>query len=276
MGFSQRMAKVSATYTYYAPETMSVEEAKRVALDRAKIQAIADEFGTIVTQSNSTIISNKNGQSDTHFFSLGGSDVKGEWIETIGEPSIDVNYTNNTLVVRVDIKGKAREIIKRAIPLIAKVSRGRGINDTETDCFVDGDNIFLQFQTPIDGYLLVYLIDYSAEQTYCLLPYASSSAPSYEVKNDIKYIFFSEDQHKGSSEIDEYTLICTSEPVEHNEIVILFSPNRIIKNNTNRISNNVPRHMSLLDFTKWLAELKKSNQDIYTIHKPITIKQKNS
>ena len=61
MVYSQRTAKVSATYTYYAPETMSIEEAKRVALDRAKIQAIADEFGTIVTQSTSSIISNKNG-----------------------------------------------------------------------------------------------------------------------------------------------------------------------------------------------------------------------
>ena len=81
--YSQRTSKVSATYTYYAPETMSVEEAKRVALDRAKIQAIADEFGTVVSQSTTTVISNKNGESDTQVFSLGGSDVKGEWIETI-------------------------------------------------------------------------------------------------------------------------------------------------------------------------------------------------
>ena len=76
MGYPQKTAKVSATYTYYAPETMSIEEAKRVALDRAKIQAIADEFGTIVSQSTSTVITNKNGESDTQFFALGGSDVK--------------------------------------------------------------------------------------------------------------------------------------------------------------------------------------------------------
>ncbi len=86
MGYSQRTTKVSASYTYYAPETMSIEEAKRVALDRAKIQAIADEFGTIVLQSTSTVIINKNGVSDTQFFALGGNDVKGEWIETIGNP----------------------------------------------------------------------------------------------------------------------------------------------------------------------------------------------
>ena len=59
-GYSQRIAKVSVTYTYYASETMSIEEAKRVALDRAKIQAIADEFGTVVSQNTTTVISNKN------------------------------------------------------------------------------------------------------------------------------------------------------------------------------------------------------------------------
>lgn len=111
MVYSQRTTKVSATYTYYAPETMSVEEAKRVALDRAKIQAIADEFGTIVSQSTSTVITNINGESDTQFFALGGSDVKGEWIETIGEPEYEINYINNQLLVRCVVKGKAREIV---------------------------------------------------------------------------------------------------------------------------------------------------------------------
>ena len=48
--FSQKTQKVTASYTYYAPENVTLEEAKRTALDRAKTSAIADAFGTLVTQ----------------------------------------------------------------------------------------------------------------------------------------------------------------------------------------------------------------------------------
>ena len=44
--FSQKMKTVEGEYTYHAPENVSLEEARRTALDRAKIQALADEFGT--------------------------------------------------------------------------------------------------------------------------------------------------------------------------------------------------------------------------------------
>ena len=87
---AQKVQKVTATYTYYAPENVTLEEAKRTALDRAKIEAIAEAFGTLVTQSNSTVVSNQNGKSDSQFFSLGGSEVKGEWIETTKEPIYNI------------------------------------------------------------------------------------------------------------------------------------------------------------------------------------------
>ena len=107
--FSQKIKKVVASYTYYAPETMSIEEAKRTALKYAKIQAIGDEFGTIVTQSTFLISSDTNGQSDEKFFSLAETDVKGEWIETIGEPEYDIEFGNHVLIVNVSVKGTIKE-----------------------------------------------------------------------------------------------------------------------------------------------------------------------
>ena len=67
---AQKVKTVSATIAYHASESMSVEEAKRIALERAKIQAIADEFGTIVSQNNSTIVKNINGKSNIDFISI--------------------------------------------------------------------------------------------------------------------------------------------------------------------------------------------------------------
>lgn len=88
---AQEIRTVNAAYTYYVPETVSLTEAKHTALQRAKIQAIADEFGTAVSQVNATRVMNSSGNSSIDFMSVGNSDVKGEWIETIGEPTFDIS-----------------------------------------------------------------------------------------------------------------------------------------------------------------------------------------
>lgn len=64
--YAQKMQKVTATYTYYAPENVTLEEAKRTALDRAKLSAIADAYGTLVTQSNTTTCSREIEYNDIY------------------------------------------------------------------------------------------------------------------------------------------------------------------------------------------------------------------
>lgn len=232
VGYSQRAAKVSATYTYHAPETMSVEEAKRVALDRAKIQAIADEFGTIVSQSTSTVITNKNGESDTQFFALGGSDVKGEWIETIGNPEYQLKFENHFLIVECSVKGKAREIVSAKIEFEAKILRNGTELRFEDVNFRDGDDLYLYFQSPINGYLAVYLLDELSQTVYCILPYKAQAFSAYPVLANKEYVMFS---RKGADKserplVDEYTLNCENEK-EFNTLYILFSPSLIGKRN---------------------------------------------
>ena len=60
---AQSTKKVSGAYTYHAPENISLEEAKHIAVNRAKIAAISDAFGTLITQNNFTIVSNNNEKS---------------------------------------------------------------------------------------------------------------------------------------------------------------------------------------------------------------------
>ena len=64
--YAQKMQKVTATYTYYAPENVTLEEAKRTALDRAKLSAIADAYGTLVTQSNTMTCSREIEYNDIY------------------------------------------------------------------------------------------------------------------------------------------------------------------------------------------------------------------
>jgi len=186
---AQKMKRVDAEYIYHAPENVSLEEAKRIALERAKLQAIADAFGTVVSQSNFTTVANRNGKSDVDFFSLGGSEVKGEWIETIGEPEYSISYERNMLVVKVSVKGKAREMVSAQIDIVAKVLRNGTEDKFESDEFRSGDDLYLSFISPISGYLAVYLVD--AEQTtYCLLPYRNQTNGIYKVEANRRYLFF--------------------------------------------------------------------------------------
>ena len=80
--FAQKVKTVECEYVYHAPENMTLENAKRTALERAQIQAIANEFGTVVSQTNITNLSG----SGVDFQAIGMSEVKGEWIEDIDKP----------------------------------------------------------------------------------------------------------------------------------------------------------------------------------------------
>lgn len=254
--YSQNVKKVSATYTYYAPETVSIEEAKRTALERAKIQAIADEFGTVVSQSTSTIVSNKNGESDTKFFSIGGSDVKGEWIETIGEPVYDIKFENHFLVVSCAVKGKAREIEFAQIEFIAKPLRNGTSLKYESTEFKDGDDLYLYFRSSIDGFLAVYLLEESTQTVYSILPYKSESISATRITREMDYIFFSvkDTERENRGKVDEYTLGCGEEK-EFHTLYVLFSTSKMgRKTGFNSKFEDKPDNIPYVDFKKWLSK----------------------
>ena len=59
--FSQKATKVSGKYVFYPPSTMSIDEAKSEAIKRARLQALADAFGTIISQTSNTVMTNNGG-----------------------------------------------------------------------------------------------------------------------------------------------------------------------------------------------------------------------
>lgn len=274
--FSQKSHKVSVKYTYYVPETVSIDEAKRIALERAKIQAIADEFGTAVSQTVSIHVDNDNSISKTNMVSTGHNEINGEWVETIGEPSYDILYEGGMLAVTVHLKGKARLRSNIQIPLSIKILRNGTTSQYENHEFRSGDNLYLSFQSPISGSLLVYLIDYVSDNAYCLLPYSISNDNSQSIEGNKEYIFFSE-EHAPNGEkqrVDEYILDCTgSSKTEHNDLVIIFSPTNLVKSNTSKTNAETPRQLSRIDFEKWKSQLRVQFSEIQIITNQILITQ---
>lgn len=274
--FGQKIRTINGEYVYYAPENVSVEQAKNTALQRAQIKALADAFGTIVSQSFSTLTNSINGESIVNYSSLGNSDVKGEWIETIGEPKYAISYLEGMLVVSCKVKGKAREIESAQIEFDAKILCNGVEEKHESDCFKNNDELYLSFQSPADGYIAVYLID-AFEKVYCIMPYRSDSDGKVKLKANKKYIFFNSDlseplYHK--SMVDEYVMQCGEES-EVNYIYIIYSPNSFVKANDNQTVSDgqleLPRELSLKDFRKWLAKNRMRDKDMQVDIRSITI-----
>ena len=259
-------------YIYHAPENVSIEQAKRVALERAMTKALADQFGTILSKSSSTIVKNENDLSDIYFYSIGSSDVKGEWLETVGEPTYDISYVDGMLVVNAYVKGKGREIVSPTIDLYAKVLCNGTEERFENDRFRENDEFYVLFRSPVSGYLAIYLID-AANQAFCLLPYSQQTEGIYSVKANVDYLFFSikDAPEEERSLVEEYGMTCDKNDVEHNLIYVVFSPNPFYKANDSQIKENLPRQLSYEDFQRWQVKQRKHDKDMNMLLIPISI-----
>ena len=269
---AQQIKKVVGTYTYYAPDEVSLERAKRTALERAQLEAIAETFGTDISQHNSTRVSNKNGHSDIDFLSISSSDVKGEWIETIGEPEYSINYDRGMLVVKCTVKGSVREIVSVAIDIKAKILRNGTEDRFESSEFLSGDDMYLSFQSPVDGFLAVYLIDDNGD-AFCLLPYRKQSNGIQKISANTPYVFFSAKDAMSNVRnlVDEYTL--TSERcIENNQIYVIFSPNPFVKANDNDMGELLPREIDGGSFQRWMTKVRRKDKYVNFSSKLITIK----
>lgn len=268
---AQKTERVTATYTYYAPEHVSIEEARRVALQRAQLQAIADAFGTIVTQSNATRVKNENGKSDVSLLSLGASEVRGEWLRTDGEPEYDIAYEDGMLAVTVRVKGVIRAIVNAAVDFQAKVLRNGTEDRFEGEEFRNGDDLYLSFRSPVDGFLTVYLLD--AEGTaYCLLPYRNDTGGRVAIEGNRHYVFFSLDDVPAEerSIVDEYTMTCSRDG-ELNQIYVIFSPQLFTKAVDYAGEGLQPRELPYEEFQEWLFKCRKQDPEMRVEVKGILI-----
>ena len=270
--FAQKTLTVDAEYTYRAPEDVALSQAKRTALDRAKIQAIAEAYGTIVSESNTLRMSNKNGQSDVDFMSISGSDVKGEWIETIGDPQYQIEYDGETLVVTAKCKGKIREIVGNEVDFQVKVLRNGTDDRSESDVFFSGDNFYVSFTSPVAGYVAIYLVDVG-NMACCLLPYQAQQDGIYSVKANQRYVFFNVDEAQPVEKpiVDLYRMT-TLFPIEQNQVYVIFSPQPFVKA-ADAVGKGQLRELKGDEFQKWLAKCRKRDTSMSVKMIPIAIKK---
>lgn len=252
---AQRIQKVCGEYTFYAEGNQSPNEAKRAALEGAKLQAIADEFGTVISQSTTQKESSVNGEEKSYFSQLSASEVKGEWIEDDGEPEYEISFADDMLVVKCKVCGRARELSNEATEFEAEVLRNGTESRFADASFRSGDDMFMRFRSPADGYVAIYLID-ETPAAYCLLPYIGNAEGQQRVEHGREYVFFAPDKGAEGEKVDEFTMTCASE-TERNQIYVIFSPKPFTKALDTQLSTRLPRQLSYEDFQQWLGRCRK-------------------
>ncbi|MDR1342226.1 MAG: DUF4384 domain-containing protein [Prevotellaceae bacterium] len=227
---AQGVVSVCGEYSYPVPEHVPVAQAKQIALERARVEALAKKFGTAIAQHSALMRTEENEKVSEAFFSLLANEVKGEWLEDTKEPTLEVTTEQGRLTVNASVCFKAREIKGAGVDFTAKALRNGTESKYESDDFRHGDDLYLLFRSPVDGYLAVYLVD-DTPTAYCLLPYRGDPSGQAQVKAGQEYVFFSERHaERGANFVDEYTPTC-EKPMEQNTLYIIFSPNEFTKAN---------------------------------------------
>ena len=163
------------------------------------------------------------------------------------------------LVVKCWVEGRARELSNEAAEFTATILRN-GVTERYADVnFRNGDDMYLYFKAPTDGYIAAYLVD-ETPTAYCLLPYMSNIRGQHAVKHDQVYVFFSQQQaSKGEGIVDEYTLTCHNGR-EQNQIYVLFSPLPFAKALDSQVDDTLPRQLNYNEFRKWVNTCRKRDR----------------
>lgn len=282
-GYAQSSKTRSGTYTYVVPDNQSLDVAKKAALEKAKLQILEDEFGTVVGVSNISRTSNVNGTSSSNFLSIGETEVKGEWLGTVGTPTFEISYQQGMLTVKVSVTGKIREIEASTIEIIARVLRNGTDLRCESDTLKDGDDIFVYFKAPCKGYVSVY--QYDSDGVFRLLPYPESAETSMSVKGGTEYIFFDRTSSKdGVSEVlkmvnggrskSNYNIACNYAE-DLCRYYIVFSRNQfVIANDTIDKDGKTPATLDFESFQKWLSRSRKLDRDMTVAVRDVILKKK--
>jgi len=264
---AQKTVNVSGEYRYVVPENVSITDAKNIAIERAKNEALAKEFGTVVSQTNTSTMQTVDGKVETNFLSIGGTESKGIWLSDTKEPEISILYENDVMVVVAKVFGKAREIKNSETELEVTIL----CNGTKSDNFKNNDFLSVDFKAASEGDVAIFLRnDNIDDPVYCLLPYENENGEPRAVKSNATNTFLS--TKDPIYPYSEETILVTDKIIEINKIIIVFSKNKfdIPLSEHGEFVDEIPAEK----FNKWLRKNRINDETMQVIEKTVEIRKK--
>lgn len=281
---AQNIVHVSGEYTYYAPSSMSLDQAKQEALLQTRLHVLGNKFGTIINSTTNLHLGNSESSdrvksaTEVHTYSV--HEVKGEWIEDTREPEQTTSYDKslpNTTIIYTRVWGKAREIVTAKIDIDVRLLKDT-LMEAEADVFRHEQSFYVSFLTPVAGYVAIYQLDNDEGTAYCLLPTAIDSRGAIPVDSNKPYIFFSWDYAKKHYKAEDRSLgtgywATTSSSIAFNQFYVIFSPNEFFKAKDKQEKDEqyiLPRRTTIQEFNRWLTNCK--IRDPQMVEKTISVK----
>lgn len=252
-----RSVEVSGESTYYDDGRHSRLECMELAAQQARVDALAREFGTVVTQS---LLQNERLSSrgeTTDFLSLSFSEVKGEWLGDINEPQYKFDYDlDNNLIVTCKVRGRARGISNESAEFEALVLRNGTTRQNADTRFRNGDEMYLMINPAADAFVSVFLED-EQRNVYQLLPYPQDSKGEVRLRQGRDHVLFSAAEGKGKYGPEEELVMTSDSPVEYNRIYVICSPDPYAMP-ASRFSGGLKTTPSK-EFNKWLMKSRRND-----------------
>lgn len=225
---------VRTQYYYVIPSHQSQDEAKRTAVERAKIEAVIEAFGgEEISQVNSVYI--ESGEQDvTDFQARMYNRVRGVWVRDLSAPTFVFHNDadNGMQALTVTVHGQVRERSAARFPGTVEPKRLGGHGNTTTVKFVSGDEMVLDFSVPLDGYCAVYLIDEN-HMANRILP-IQYGAGAQAVKGQRRYLLADPAAEQSVGGYKDYCdsavlLLNDGDRTVTNWIYVAYSPNKFTR-----------------------------------------------
>lgn len=260
---AQRVANVCGEYRYLVPGEIPLNRAKQIAIDKARNEAIANEFGQVVSQSTNTTIHSSGTQSSVQSDSYASTELKAIWLSDTKEPEVSIAYENDVMVITASVCGKARELKTAEVELKMQVT----CNGIETERFKNNEKVAIRFKSPLNGYVSIFFRDDNAGTIYCMMPYENEDGTAREVKSNKEYVYLSIEDP--IYPYQEETILVTDKTVEFDTFILVFSK-KDFSMPASKAGEFVPE-LSVEDFQKWLRKNRINDETMQTIEKTIQI-----
>ena len=261
---AQRVVTVSGEYRYVVPEDVSLNAAKQIAIDKARNEAIANEFGRVVSQTTNTMIHTSDTQSTVQTDSYASSESKAIWLSDTKAPVIDISYENGIMVITASVCGKVRELKTAEMELKMQLLN----NGSESDRFKNQDKVAVRFKSPVNGSVAIFLRDDHAGVMYCLMPYDNENGSSREVKSNKAYTYLSAEDPIYPAGVED-TVLTTTKEIEFNTFILVFSKRAFSMPASEK--GEYVQELSVEDFQKWLRKNRLNDETMQTIEKTVQI-----
>ncbi len=225
---------ISGEATLRLTDNISRDQAKQLVEEEAIANALRNAYGTRIARNVFTRMqANDQGDQYVEQTLQAESMIQGEWLETTSSKVKEFTEKNARgeveLWIKASVTGKARKL--EVLPPVVDFRTLRQPDTSfATDFFRPGDQLFVSFEAPEDGFLQLYIEDNG--RIYQLLPYSGQSQSALNLRAGEPYILFSTDQAHNYLPNphfveDEIILTADRNDIAHHRLFAVFSPDAL-------------------------------------------------